>query len=90
MTFFFHGNLAHGGYPQELKSTNTAVKYSIYGTAIPIVVGGSIFLASYAANGSDCHSLIVNGQMIMHSRQILTLDEEKILKEVEERISELN
>jgi len=44
----------------------------------------------YAANGSDCHSLIINGQMIMRNRQILTLNEEKILEEVEERISELN
>ena len=44
----------------------------------------------YAANGSDCHSLIVNGQLLMHNRQILTLDEEKILEEVRKRISELN
>ncbi|WP_455141552.1 amidohydrolase [Candidatus Hodarchaeum mangrovi] len=44
----------------------------------------------YAANGSDCHSLIVNGQILMHNRQTLTLNQEKILEEVEERTSELN
>ena len=43
----------------------------------------------YAANGSDVHSLIVNGTLLMQNRQVLTLDETKILDETEENVKEL-
>lgn len=43
----------------------------------------------YAANGSDVHSLIVNGTLIMHNRQVLTLNETEILDETEENVKEL-
>ncbi len=48
LTVLFSANLviAQRNNPQEPKSTATAVKYSAYGTAIPIVVGGAIFLAA--------------------------------------------
>ncbi|UCG03257.1 MAG: amidohydrolase [Candidatus Heimdallarchaeota archaeon] len=43
----------------------------------------------YAANGSDVHSLIVNGKLLMNNRQISTLNETKILEETEDKIEEL-
>lgn len=43
----------------------------------------------YAANGSDVHSLIVNGKLLMLNREVLTLNEEKILEEIEERVKEI-
>ncbi len=43
----------------------------------------------YAANGSDTHSLIVNGQLLLHNRQIKTLDETKILEKIENKVPEL-
>jgi 5-methylthioadenosine/S-adenosylhomocysteine deaminase len=43
----------------------------------------------YAANGSDAHSLIVDGQVLMHNRRVLTLDEKKILEDIESKIPEL-
>ncbi|MFX0208923.1 MAG: amidohydrolase [Candidatus Hodarchaeota archaeon] len=43
----------------------------------------------YAANGSDVHSLIVNGIILMHNRQVLTLNETEILEETEENVKEL-
>ncbi len=43
----------------------------------------------YAANGSDTHSLIVNGQLLMHERNVFTLDEKSILNEIESQIPEL-
>jgi 5-methylthioadenosine/S-adenosylhomocysteine deaminase len=43
----------------------------------------------YAANGSDVHSLIVNGTPLMVNRKILTMNEEKILDEIEEKIPNL-
>lgn len=44
----------------EPKSTATAVKYSAYGTAIPIVVGGAIILAA----SEDDIGLAVSGIMV--------------------------
>ncbi|KXA97705.1 N-ethylammeline chlorohydrolase [candidate division MSBL1 archaeon SCGC-AAA259J03] len=35
----------------------------------------------YSCNGSDVDSVIVNGEILMNNREILTLDEEKILKD---------
>ncbi|MFX0182738.1 MAG: amidohydrolase family protein [Candidatus Hodarchaeota archaeon] len=43
----------------------------------------------YAVNGSDVHSLIVNGTMLMNNREVLTLNESEILNELEEKIGEL-
>ncbi|MFX1249420.1 MAG: amidohydrolase [Promethearchaeota archaeon] len=43
----------------------------------------------YAANGSDVHSLIVNGHLLMHNRQVLTLDETEILDRTEENVKKL-
>jgi 5-methylthioadenosine/S-adenosylhomocysteine deaminase len=43
----------------------------------------------YAANGSDAHSLVVDGQLLMQDRVVLTLDEERILEDIEKKIPEL-
>ena len=43
----------------------------------------------YATNGSDVHSLIVNGNLLMHKRQVLTLNESEILNETEGKLQEL-
>ena len=43
----------------------------------------------YAANGSDVHSLIVNGTLLMHDREVKTLNELLILDEIEEKVKEL-
>ncbi|MHA2387799.1 MAG: N-ethylammeline chlorohydrolase, partial [Candidatus Hodarchaeales archaeon] len=43
----------------------------------------------YAANGSDSHSLVVDGKLLMHERKVLSLNEKKILDEIERKIPEL-
>lgn len=43
----------------------------------------------YAANGSDVHSLIVNGQLLMYERQVLTINETKTLAELNQKLPEL-
>ncbi len=43
----------------------------------------------YSANGNDVHSLIVNGNLLMHNRKILTLNELEILEEVNNKITDL-
>ncbi|MHA2175565.1 MAG: amidohydrolase family protein [Candidatus Hodarchaeales archaeon] len=43
----------------------------------------------YSANGSDTHSLIVNGNLIMKERNVLTLDEKSIIEEVSSKIQNL-
>jgi 5-methylthioadenosine/S-adenosylhomocysteine deaminase len=43
----------------------------------------------YAVNGSDVDSIIVDGNLLMKDRIILTLNEIEILNEVEEKIEEL-
>lgn len=43
----------------------------------------------YAANGSDVHSLIVDGTPLMIDREVLTMDEEKTLDEIESKVPEL-
>lgn len=43
----------------------------------------------YAANGSDVHSLIVNGTLLMHNREVFTLNETVIINETEEKVKEL-
>lgn len=37
----------------------------------------------YSAFGSDVDTMIVDGKIIMKNRQVLTLDEEKILKQAQ-------
>lgn len=39
---------------------------------------------SYSANGSEVETVIIDGQMVMENRKILTLDEEAIYKKCEE------
>jgi len=39
----------------------------------------------YAASGSDVDTVIIDGRIIMKNRQVLTLDEEKIIQEANER-----
>ncbi len=36
---------------------------------------------AYAVNGADVHTTIVNGQILMDNRELLTLDEQQVLKE---------
>lgn len=48
----FQTTFGQRSHPDEPKSTATAVKYSAYGTAIPIVVGGAIVLAVHS-DGED-------------------------------------
>lgn len=43
----------------------------------------------YCENGSSVETVIVNGQLIMHNRKLLTIDEESILAEVQEHAAEL-
>ncbi|MFW9905166.1 MAG: amidohydrolase [Candidatus Thorarchaeota archaeon] len=43
----------------------------------------------YASNGSDVHSLIVNGKLLMYNRQVLSLNESEILEETEDKIEQL-
>jgi 5-methylthioadenosine/S-adenosylhomocysteine deaminase len=43
----------------------------------------------YAVNGSDVHSLIINGAILMNNREVLSLNEYEILDEIEEKIGEL-
>ncbi|MHA1944493.1 MAG: amidohydrolase [Candidatus Hodarchaeales archaeon] len=43
----------------------------------------------YAANGSDVYSLVVDGNVLMHERIVSTLDEKKILEEIETKIPDL-
>ncbi len=43
----------------------------------------------YSLNGSDAHSLIINGELIMKNREILTLDERAIIEEVSTNIQNL-
>ena len=43
----------------------------------------------YSANGNDVETTIVNGKILMLDREVLTLDEEKILNEAEKTIEKL-
>ena len=38
---------------------------------------------SYSANGSECESMIIDGELTMENGQVLTMDEERILFETE-------
>ncbi len=39
----------------------------------------------YAATGSDVDTVIIDGRIIMKNRKVLTLDEEKVIREADER-----
>jgi 5-methylthioadenosine/S-adenosylhomocysteine deaminase len=43
----------------------------------------------YAANGGDVDTVICNGQILMHGRELLTLDEKAVLEEAEEAARDL-
>jgi len=38
----------------------------------------------YSATGADVRDVIIDGQLVMQNRQLLTLDEEKILRKAKE------
>ena len=38
----------------------------------------------YAANGADVDTVIINGQVVMENRQLLTIDENEIMQKVRE------
>lgn len=42
-------------------------------------------LLAYSANGSDVDTTIVNGKVLMRHRQLLTVDEEEVLREASDR-----
>ena len=48
-----------------------------------------ISTAVYSANGSDVHSLIVNGKMLMYARNVLTMNEEKVIENASTSIHRL-
>jgi len=39
----------------------------------------------YAANGSDVHTVMVDGKILMENREVKTIDEQRVLEEAEER-----
>ena len=43
----------------------------------------------YSANGSDVHSLIVNGKLLMQQREVLTLNESETLDRIESKLRDL-
>ena len=43
----------------------------------------------YSANGSDVHSTIVNGNLLMFERNVLSLNEEEVIKNAKECIFNL-
>ena len=44
----------------------------------------------YSAKSSDVHSVICDGKLLMHDRQLLTVDKERIKKEVAQRLERLS
>lgn len=45
--------LSQGSPTSERKSTTTAIKYSAYGTAIPVMIGGALLLGAHCEDSSD-------------------------------------
>ncbi len=43
----------------------------------------------YAISGRDVDTTIVDGQVVMHHRNVLTVDEAKVLKKAEETLYEV-
>lgn len=46
-------------------------------------------LLTYAANSSDVHTVLVDGQIVMDNRQLTTIDEERLKFEVQQRAMRL-
>ncbi|MFD1888025.1 amidohydrolase [Paenibacillus wenxiniae] len=44
---------------------------------------------AYAVHGGDVHTMIVNGQVLMDNRELLTLDEQQVMKEGRKRSKRL-
>jgi 5-methylthioadenosine/S-adenosylhomocysteine deaminase len=42
-------------------------------------------LLAYSANGADVDTTIINGKIVMQGRQLLTIDEEELMKQVSMR-----
>ena len=42
--------------------------------------------SSYSANGSEVDTVIINGQITMENRKILTMDEELVYRKINEII----
>ena len=42
-------------------------------------------LLAYSANGADVHTTIVDGQVLMQDRKLLTIDEDELYREVSTR-----
>jgi len=42
-------------------------------------------LLAYSVNGADVDTTIVNGRVLMRGRQLLTIDEEELFRQVEVR-----
>ncbi len=69
------------GYPADIAIlSKSASFYPPYNPLYSIV---------YSASGEEVQHLIVNGQIIMEDREILTFDEEKVLRKVETLKEEL-
>lgn len=43
----------------------------------------------YAASGADVDTVVIDGQIVMHGRKVLTLDEEAIMEDVRRRYHEI-
>jgi 5-methylthioadenosine/S-adenosylhomocysteine deaminase len=44
---------------------------------------------AYMASGQDVHTVIVNGQIVMRDRQVLTADEPTVLRDAERAFGEM-
>jgi 5-methylthioadenosine/S-adenosylhomocysteine deaminase len=44
----------------------------------------------YSAQSSDVTTVIGNGKLLMHDKQLLTLDKQTIVREVESRVQRLS
>jgi hypothetical protein len=49
----FHTSFAQENQPQELKTTAVAIKHSVYGTAVPVVIGAISLAAMPRANDEE-------------------------------------
>lgn len=43
----------------------------------------------YAAHGSDVDTVVIDGQIVMQNRKVLTLDEETVVEEARRRYDEV-
>ncbi|MHA1973167.1 MAG: amidohydrolase [Candidatus Hodarchaeales archaeon] len=77
--------------PESLIKVGNKADIVILDMSVPHLVPMHNIISNivYAANGSDTHSLIVNGNPLMVNREVLTLNESNIIYKVEEQIHEL-